>query len=933
MEEGIKKSKEELEKEEEREKGLIKKYGVMKEIPKQEIEEEKTEKEIGTEESKEEVESLTDLVLKTEKLEGKLDIISGYKEELNERLTQLSEEIGEIRSMAMESDRSFSKLETEFEKIKEVIGDVEPLKIKKDFEKKEEEIMEDRVKIEKLENLVKALEKEAENFRKIMEKIKSFDNLVDISRKINEKIDSIEDTKKYADRTSAKIESIFSEVTEKANELQDQKEKIVKLDELTSEITQMLDEISIKMKDFAQIKDFSQFQEETKEEIKKLAEDKQKIEEIGKLIQETKIDDKFEKIKELGGNLEEIEKKVKDFSFDIESKSKQLTKNTDKINELDKSVARTLQSLEKMSKNNSEVIKKLDNQMNEISEGKKKLENLEKKKIPEIVDYFNKLNQKMSEFVDIESVDKILRNIEEDHQEITDNKNKIKNIEEIAKKLSGRIDELKEIKEKINKFDELSKISSQLQERISQIGEYSQIPPKIEKIKQIMEKQNAVISDVINSLERVKNIPDINIQELNNIDLSLRFYQILNILPFLEDKVKLKEYSDEMKEIIRVMRESGSWNSKKEKFMEDILQVSKKTYKSTNQDGFLDKVDKLTTWVSSITDEVKNKKEFESQITQDLENIKKSLRDKVDSKDVKDVYILERELMELTGKFNKLKSVMERQNSVVNDLVEKLRESEKKEVGEDEIKKIQLSNRFYQILSIFPYTTSQERVKSYSVELNQTIEDMKILGTWDKEKENFMKDMIEMNKRLNEIEEQRDEGINEVKIKLTKFTDKTDFKEFQRMMNDEIKRMNESLKDKAGIKDMDNLLLVDKNLLDLTKKVEKLKSVVEKQNFVINDLISKLQEREVEGIDKKSVKDLKTTVRFYQILNMLPYIIEPTRVKSYLMELKEIVENLKSSKQWNDEKERFMKNFLSSLSDNYKSRGYEEIGTAYAEII
>jgi len=149
----------------------------------------------------------------------------------------------------MESDRSFSKIETEFEEIKEVVGDVESLKVKKGFEKKEQEIMENRVKIEKIENLTKALEKEAKNFRKIMEKIKSFDNLVDISKKINDKINSIEDTKKYTDRASAKVETIFSELTDKVNELQNQKEKILKLDELTTEITQMLDEISIKMKD------------------------------------------------------------------------------------------------------------------------------------------------------------------------------------------------------------------------------------------------------------------------------------------------------------------------------------------------------------------------------------------------------------------------------------------------------------------------------------------------------------------------------------------------------------------------------------------------------------------------------------------------------------------------------------------------------------
>ena len=845
-----KKTKEKLEIEE-KEKKLKEKYGVMKEIPKQKIENEEIWKAEEIESSpKEEIESMSDLVLKTEKIEGKLDVIGGYRDELNERLSQMSEEIGELRSMIMESDRSFSKVETEFEEIKEVVGDIEPLKVKKGFEKKEQEIMENRVKIEKTENLLKALEKESQNFRKIMEKIKSFDNLADISKKINEKIDSIEDTKKYADRTSAKVENIFSEVTEKVNELQNQKEKIIKLDELTTEITQMLDEISIKMKDFSQTKDFKSFQEEIRNDINKIEGNRNRIEEVAKLIKERDINNKIENVKQ-----------------------------------------------------------------------------------PEITNYLNDLNERISGFVDIESVDKIIKTIEKDYQKIIQNKSKIEDLESVTKELSGRFDELSKIRGKIKSFDDLLEVSTRLEKRFLEIDELSELPQKIKKIKQIIEKQNSVISDLIDSIERVKNIPDINIKELNNFNHSLRFYQLINILPFLKDEVKLKEYSDEMKKIIRKMRESGTWNSKKERFMNDILNASKKMIKFGNQDEILDKIEKITIWISNITDEIKEKKVKEGQIEQEIESLKVSLGNKVDSKDIEDVYIIERELIELSGKFNKLKLVMERQNIVVDDIVERVKEIGLKKIDDDIIKKIQLSNRFYQILNTFQYVASQEKVKNYSVELNQIIEDMKILRIWDKEKENFMEDMIEINKRHNQIEEERDERVNKIKMNLSKFIAKPDFRDFQKIMSDEINRINNSLRDKASINNIDNLLLVDKNLSGLTKKVEKLRSVVEKQNFVINNLITKIEEKEVEGIDKKSIKDLQTSVRFYQILNILPYVVEPTRIKTYLLELKDVIEELKSNKKWNDEKEMFMKNFLSSLSDNYKSRGYEEIGTAYAEII
>jgi hypothetical protein len=422
------KTEEELKEEEakKKEEELKKKYGVTEKIPKQKldykngIEEKLDSEEMGSGDG-----SLTDIMLKTEKLEGKFDIISGYKDEFNERMAQMSEEIGELRSMILETERSFGKVEKDFEEIRGVVGDIEPLKVKKGFEKKEQEIMENLVKIEKLENLVKALEKEFQQSREIMEKVKSFDNLVDISKKINEKINKIEDIKKYSDRTAAKVQTIFSEITDKVNELQGQKEKIGKLDELTTEITQMLDEMSIKMKNAVDRKDLKEFKAEFEEEIQKLGTSKEKIDEVSKLIKETNVDDKLDKMKKMVGKVDEIEQKLKKFD---------------------------------------------------------------------------------------------------------------------------------------SKLPELPK----------------EVHLKIEKIKKIIEKQNNVISDLINNMEKVKNIPDINVKELNNLGLSLRFYQLLNVLPFLEDRVKLKEYSEEMKVIIRKMRETGTWDVRKEKFMNDLLKVRKK---------------------------------------------------------------------------------------------------------------------------------------------------------------------------------------------------------------------------------------------------------------------------------------------------------------------------------------------------------------------
>jgi len=249
---------------------LIEKYGVTKEIPKRQIAEEYVEETPSGEASEEEA-KMSDLVLRLEKLDGKLDILDRSRNDMNERLTQLAEEIGELRTMMMERERTFDKVKSQFEIVKESVTDIRPERLTKRFEKTEKDVLEDKAKLETLETLVKALADENRRFRRLMEKIKSFENLVDISYEMERKLSRINEIRNYADVVVAKVENIFSELNEKVSQLESQREKIEKLDELTIEITKMLDEVSIKMTKFVTEKDLKDFKKSLEEDLAKLS--------------------------------------------------------------------------------------------------------------------------------------------------------------------------------------------------------------------------------------------------------------------------------------------------------------------------------------------------------------------------------------------------------------------------------------------------------------------------------------------------------------------------------------------------------------------------------------------------------------------------------------------------------------------------------------
>jgi chromosome segregation ATPase len=322
---------------------------------------------------------------------------------MDERTRQLSEEIGELRSMIMERERSFDKIKTDFDRVKDTVSGLEPTKLTKNLEKKETEIMQNEAKIEKLEALVKALSEENSRFRSLMSKIKSFENLVDISYNIDRKLSEIKGIKDYADKIASKSENVFSELNRKVSELESQKEKIKKIDELTMEMTKMLDEVTLKLTKFVKKKDLKEFDEDYKE--------------------------KFEKFKT-------------------------------------------------------------------------------------------------------------------------------------------------SLKTELNNLKTESSAKQQPTEAKTEIPELNS---RIAKLKSVVDAQNSIVKSIIDRLdkapEKIEIKPDAGLEtrSIRNIKLSLRFFQILNILPYVREQNKVKEYISEMREIIGEMKSVGLWDPEKDSLMNNIF--------------------------------------------------------------------------------------------------------------------------------------------------------------------------------------------------------------------------------------------------------------------------------------------------------------------------------------------------------------------------
>jgi chromosome segregation ATPase len=302
------------------------KYGVIKDIPKQPVEEDvKEAKKQETPES-----SNFDLILRIEKLEGKFSAFEDVKDDINERISRLSEEIGELRSSFLELDKNFTSLESKVEKTLESVKELEPEKIFKEMSKKETEIIKLQAEAETMKSILSNIKKDNEKLFSILEKIKNIENLVNMYKKLSEKIQMIDDTKIYVDRLAGKSETIFSEMESKMKDIEDIKAKTQKLDDLTVDIVKMLDGLSLKVPKLIE-KDAAQ--KYIEESVKKMLQELSKnyYLEMKKMFENEKNQIKQEINSQILKTIQESTKSTQDSKNSLEAERQKIAATLDEV--------------------------------------------------------------------------------------------------------------------------------------------------------------------------------------------------------------------------------------------------------------------------------------------------------------------------------------------------------------------------------------------------------------------------------------------------------------------------------------------------------------------------------------------------------------------------------------------------------------------------
>jgi len=520
----IPKTKKILEKKEETIEDKLRREGIIKE---EEPESEEPEKE--------KIAGLPELVMRVDKIEGKLEMEQENRNALNERISKLSEDIGDLRRMILDREGDYTKFEADFEKVQMIVKEIEPVKITKQFEKFSEKLEIENAQVEKIDIKSTDVNKRLKIVEEKFSKVKNFENLVNMTEKINKKMSNIEETKNYVDRIGGKVESVFSDVTDKLSQLKKERGTILKLDGITRDLMKDLDRLKFKFdEEGLNKKDLDELKKSIEKDVTGINPEK-----FRKL--ENKIegfDLRVKSVDELEMEKEKIEKLLKRVEFDhkLEELSDESYGELKRANE-DK--LRTVNSIleflgKKMTYN------KIKEQNRKISELELEITGLPKRQ--EVKEFLGKINK-----------------LEGRQQELEELKGKFEDLTLLSDKVGGIDLNFNKLKRSLDKSLELGDVVEELKLKR---GEFETE----------LKKETEKLINSENSMDQIKKRINESFEHIVKLEGDLEELERKKEVPM--DIGKLRKSIFEMKELIELTREEKIDKKELEKFesrMEDYL--------------------------------------------------------------------------------------------------------------------------------------------------------------------------------------------------------------------------------------------------------------------------------------------------------------------------------------------------------------------------
>ena len=134
--------------------------------------------------------------IELEKIKATIDAIKETKRSTDEMIQRMTEGMGELRSMVFQREGLFKDMESKIKRLEDDVSDLKPERIAKEFGKRDKNLQQNQMRLEKLENRTSNVLKILSDIRNLLKSIGGLENIAKVSRSITDKSVKIDEIAK-----------------------------------------------------------------------------------------------------------------------------------------------------------------------------------------------------------------------------------------------------------------------------------------------------------------------------------------------------------------------------------------------------------------------------------------------------------------------------------------------------------------------------------------------------------------------------------------------------------------------------------------------------------------------------------------------------------------------------------------------------------------
>jgi len=194
-----------------------------------------------------------------DKMKAQVEAVKESRRVDDDKIQRIVEGLAEVRTMLYGREASTKEQEIKTEKMIDIMGKLEPEKILLEMGKRDKEISNQALRVNKLEETSREFGEMLKRIEMLLRNIGSLEHVIKISTEASQKMMEMQNIQRSSQKMSDKIQGMYAELSKRMEEFMLYRAKQDRVDDMLNDVLKNLDELNTKVAYFVTKDDMDSF--------------------------------------------------------------------------------------------------------------------------------------------------------------------------------------------------------------------------------------------------------------------------------------------------------------------------------------------------------------------------------------------------------------------------------------------------------------------------------------------------------------------------------------------------------------------------------------------------------------------------------------------------------------------------------------------------